>query len=747
MAEECIIPDHLASEDDILHKQVERFWQMDSAGTILGQMLGESRLMTRRPEENGKIYEENKIGNYPTQLPWKDAALLPNNRHWAEARTAVSPGKIALVADIEGMFHQQFLLQDYLWHKVSDGMNSRGTEIQMERVARRAAPVSDILLKMLKPSSDKDIKTYEPHVSASFSRGNESRRFHTFVANRIAKIHDVSDPSQWRHVDTKSNPADDGSRGLHAIEMTKDCRWITGPKYLWESETHWPPMPSVLEGDHIDSQTNLEGDPEAKKCHVNITKSTDVNTTDSIKKLMERHSTWNRLKRGVGWILRYKQYLRSKKSQRFSSDDGKSDLTAHELNAAETAIIQYAQYQAFPDQFMLRAEGKSTRTNKRLGKLNPIIKDGLLRVGGRLGKAPIGEDEKHPLILPYDHHITALLIVHHHTKVGHSGAGLTWTSLREKYWVIRGGATVRRVIGKCFECKRRNAPRGEQFMADLPLSRVTPDKPAFTNTGIDFFGPFTVKQGRTTRKRYGCIFTCLASRAVHLEVASSLDTDSFLNALRRFMNRRGQPEKILSDNGTNFKGGERELRESLSSLNSSKIGRILGQKGIHWEFNPPGASHMGGAWERIIRSVRKILRSLLGQQLLSDEALTTYMTEVEAILNSRPLTQLSMDPRDEEPLTPNHLLLLRKTSPLPPGIFSKEDSYSRRRWRQVQYLADQFWKRWVREYLPILQERQKWSRPKRNFTVDDLVLIVNDQTPRGQWALGRITQTYPDKRG
>ena len=232
-----------------------------------------------------------------------------------------------------------------------------------------------------------------------------------------------------------------------------------------------------------------------------------------------------------------------------------------------------------------------------------------------------------------------------------------------------------------------------------------------------------------------------------MEVAFSLETDSFIQAFRRFINRRGPPEHMYSDNGTNFKGGHKELQDGLAAVNKRSVNNFLVQRGIEWHFNPPGASHMGGVWERIIRSVRKILESLLQQQIVTDESLITIMTEVEAILNARPLTQLSMDPKDDEPLTPSHLLLMRRNPSLPPDVFYKEDNYSKRRWRQAQYIADQFWRRWVREYLPLLQQRQKWTKPERNFEVNDLVLVVDDSAPRGHWPLGRVVNTYPDRHG
>ena len=197
-------------------------------------------------------------------------------------------------------------------------------------------------------------------------------------------------------------------------------------------------------------------------------------------------------------------------------------------------------------------------------------------------------------------------------------------------------------------------------MADLPRSRVTPDQPPFTCVGIDYFGPFLVRQKRSLVKRYGAIFTCLALRAVHLEISHTLDTDSFILALRRFIARRGQVKEIRSDNGTNFTGAEKELRVMISSWNQAKIHDTLLQKGIKWVFNPPAASHQGGVWERLIRSTRKILGALTKEQVLDDECLQTLLCEAESIINGRPLTKVSDNPNDLEPLTPNHLLLLRQ---------------------------------------------------------------------------------------
>ena len=184
----------------------------------------------------------------------------------------------------------------------------------------------------------------------------------------------------------------------------------------------------------------------------------------------------------------------------------------------------------------------------------------------------------------------------------------------------------------------------------------------------------------------------------------------------------------------------------MKRLNHEEIAGQLATKGVDWIFNPPFASHFGGVWERQIRSIRRILRGLLKQQALSIENLETLFCEVEAIINSRPLTRVSNDPKDLNVLTPSHLLTLK--SPVQSCMLSdKTDVYARRRWRQVQYLADMFWKRWVNKYLPELQERQKWFKASKNLRVGDIVLVIDDKLQRSSWPMGEIIQVLPDESG
>ena len=238
----------------------------------------------------------------------------------------------------------------------------------------------------------------------------------------------------------------------------------------------------------------------------------------------------------------------------------------------------------------------------------------------------------------------------------------------------------------------------------------------------------------------------MVSRAVHIEVSKSHDTSSFINALRRFLAIRGPISVLRCDRGTNFVGANRELKEAIENVNDDVLRNFLNEHNCEIEFkhNVPDASHMGGVWERMIRSVRSILNVLMANhsEQLDDEMLRTYMYEVMAIINSRPLTTETLnDPTSLTPLTPNHLIMMKSNVVLPPpGEFQRDDVYCRKRWRRVQYLIDQFWCRWKKEYLQTIQERQKWTRKRRNVQVGDVVLLKDDSLPRNSWPLCKVVK-------
>ena len=625
--------------------------------------------------------------------------------------------------------------------------------ISVPRLELSAATVSVRQDKMLKEELEMPPNCESVFWSDSMSVlryvKNESTRFHTFVANRVAVLREGSSPDQWRYVEGVANPGDCASRALTANALLSCQRWLLGPEFLWKSEEDWPRNPSSL-------GCLQDGDPEVKMvykvCHASVSES-----EHPLVEYFQRASSWHRLKKSVAWFLRYRGNLQRLSKRGKSREPIHSTpilslppITVTELEIAELEILRNVQQFNFPDELELLSKcenGTQVKKSSSLRSLDPILVNGVLRVGGRLSLASTAFEAKHQIILPKKDHVTNLVVEYYHQISGHSGREYVISLAREKFWIVNASSVVRKVLSKCFSCRRRQGPFCEQKMADLPVDRVTPGQPPFTSVGIDCFGPLQVRRGRSLVKRYGVIFTCLSIRAVHIEVAHSLETDSFLMALRRFIARRGQVKEIRSDNGTNFTGGERELRESINAWNLNKIHEALLQKGIKWNFNPPYGSHYGGVWERCIRTTRKVLRALLQTQTVDDEGLVTLLCEVESIINGRPITTVSGDPNDPEPLTPNHLLLLRSEPQMPPGLFHKEDSFSRRRWRQVQYLADIFWKRWSKEYLPLLQSRQKWTTIRRNLAVGDIVLVSAENSPRNSWPLGRVVEVFADKKG
>ena len=228
--------------------------------------------------------------------------------------------------------------------------------------------------------------------------------------------------------------------------------------------------------------------------------------------------------------------------------------------------------------------------------------------------------------------MTNLVVEYYHQISGHSGREYVISLASEKFWIVNASSVVRKVLSKCFSCRRHQCLFCEQKMADLPVDRVTPGHPPFISVSVDCFGPLQVRHGQSLVKRYGVIFTCLAIRGVHIEVAHSLETDSFVMALRRFIARRGQVKEIRSDNGTNFTGGERELRESINAWNHNKIHEALLQKSIKWNFNPPYGSHCGGVWERCIRTTRKVLVLCFKLKLLTTKASSPFYAKWKALL-------------------------------------------------------------------------------------------------------------------
>ncbi|KAJ0177241.1 hypothetical protein K1T71_001416 [Dendrolimus kikuchii] len=294
----------------------------------------------------------------------------------------------------------------------------------------------------------------------------------------------------------------------------------------------------------------------------------------------------------------------------------------------------------------------------------------------------------------------------------------------------------------CLQCRLRRAQPASPSTGSLPAARLAHHSRPFTFTGVDYFGPLEVTVGRHREKRYVALFTCMTSRALHLEVVASLSADSAINALRRFIARRGVPTELWSDNATCFRSADRELAEAGRAVEEE-----ASRRQIAWRFLPPAAPFMAGAWERMVRTVKEALRVTLREQRPSDETLATLLAEVEATVNSRPLTHVAVGPDEPPAITPN-LLLLGPNCHMPaPGNFEASDVTARAHWRRAQYLADVFWRRWVREYLPLLQYRREPYASGDNPKVGDLVIICDPNLPRNTWPRGRVTAVHPGRDG
>ncbi|XP_068987608.1 uncharacterized protein [Bombus flavifrons] len=267
-------------------------------------------------------------------------------------------------------------------------------------------------------------------------------------------------------------------------------------------------------------------------------------------------------------------------------------------------------------------------------------------------------------------------------------------------------------------------------MGDLPAARITESRP-FTNVGIDYCGPFYIKERKDRNRRkiktYVAIFVCLAVKAVHIELVSDLTSEAFIAALRRFIARRGFCATIYSDNGTNFVGANNELRELRNPLQADdhkvKVQSFLADRRIEWRFIPPNSSHFGGLWEAAVKSFKRHLRRVAGNELLTFENFNKLIIEIESILNSRPLTPISSDPNDLLVLTPGHFLIGDSLTSIRERDFRDTPTNRLSSWQHIQKLKQHFWRRWHREYLNELSIRNKWNKGNHDIREGTIVII------------------------
>lgn len=566
---------------------------------------------------------------------------------------------------------------------------------------------------------------------------SDHRNYKQFVANKISEILDYSSIEEWNWIPGKLNVADDATKYKANIDLSMSGRWFGGVDFLKESAEKWnfkkPPT--------INEQTQ----EEIKRINVHFTPEPLFECLDNIKDWK-----WHQKAKVIAYVMRFINNARNSNREKGSAFEIPSP---NEIRQAEQIMFKKIQHESFANEIQAITQGNTVDKKSRLKCLSPILdSNGVLRLKGRIDAAPfVNESFKQPIILDRHHYLTDLLIRAYHERFFHANTETVVAELRQRFWIIDVRAAVKHVSKKCQECKNRRAMPEVPEMSPLPEARLMAQEKPFSYVGLDYFGPIIVTIGRRHEKRWGALFTCLVIRAVHLELVSSLDTNSCIMATRNLMLRRGPVKLIISDNGTSMHGAETELRKALAEVDKERLreeGQIAlpGEVRTEWKFISPLSPHMGGAWERMVKSVKSVLYACLKEKAPKEEVLRNFLIEAEYTINSRPLTYQSIDPDTLEPLTPNMILQHGGQVIYSPCV-SSQSEVGLKPYQYSQHLADMFWKRWIREYLPVLTKRTKWFEDGKQLAVGDIIVIVDENAPRNLWKKGIIEQIHPSVDG
>ncbi|XP_059045891.1 uncharacterized protein LOC131841587 [Achroia grisella] len=555
---------------------------------------------------------------------------------------------------------------------------------------------------------------------------SHSSKWTTFVANRVSHIQGIATIERWRHVPTNDNPADICSRGQLPRQLINNSLWWAGPTWLCKPHTEWPSTP-VFVKETNDSTVLSEVRRTATLLNQQMA---HPNLDPFFEDLLNSDLSLDAIVDKVGFTI-------LRKSE-FSSD---SVLTSEERYKSLYIIVKYVQTLSFPTELERIRSGQSLPKSFR--KLNVFIDDqDVLRVGGRISRSGLEYEQKHPALLSSNNPFTSKLIQSVHLSNCHCGVNTTQYLILQQFWIISAKRVIRRCLSKCFNCYLLQPKPLQPFMSDLPKYRVNEVKP-FSIVGVDYAGPFRIKtgpyRGAKIDKAYPCLFVCLATKAVHLETVSSLSTDGFIAALRRFVARRGRCSTIHADCGTNFIGARNQL-VSLTKIASET-------ERIEFKFNPPSAPHFGGVWEIQIRAAKTHLYRVVGDQVLTFEELATLFSQIEAVLNSRPLYSMSSDPNDYQVLTPGHFLTLEPLTSVPDVDVTHLNVNRLDRWQLIQSFQRSFWNRWRNEYLHSLNLRAKWTKESKPLELNSMVIIKDDNHPPLHWQIGRVVELHPGPDG
>lgn len=555
--------------------------------------------------------------------------------------------------------------------------------------------------------------------------------WNTFVANRISRILEKVGNNSWSHVASSFNPADLATRGLFPSELKDNDLWWHGPEWLRLDKSSWPV-----------TTKEFETKEEARRKQVFVARSNEE------EDVLDRFSSMSRAIHVLAYVFRF--FHRSRGIKNVDGAHKSLRLSAEELSFIRNRLFLLAQVRFFPDDHLRLSKKCNISNSSQLLTLTPFLdKNGIIRANGRLGSAKgLSYNERHPIILPYNCQLSHLYVDFVHKLTLHGGPRLVLNTIRLECWILKVKNLVKKIIRNCKECVLYKKKCQNQIMSVLPEDRVNFSRP-FTNTGVDFAGPFELKTftGRSCKitKGYTCLFVCFSTKAIHLEAVSDLSTSAFLAAFARFISRRGCPSKMYSDNGRNFVGAARQIDTNFKALvkvfKDETVAKYSHQQ-LSWHFIPAGAPHMGGLWEAGVKSFKIHLKKVSGQLKFTFEEFSTLLATIEACLNSRPLSSLSNDVDDLTALTPGHFLIGGPIlTPAEPAETASVDSILNR-WRKVKAIQSELCRRWKNEYLVELIKRNKWQAPQVDIRENDLVVIRHEQVCPTEWRLGRVMKVF-----
>ena len=558
-------------------------------------------------------------------------------------------------------------------------------------------------------------------IALSWIKGDPNN-MKQFVANRVREIQSSTDPSHWNHCPGKLNPADGLTRGWSARSLVESEIWLKGPSWISEQETDKYEKETVSRESIQDSVTE----------EMKVSSCASVTKVEVMKPMFEfkRWGTLSKTIRIIGWVLRFLNNAQKGSEQ----TRNKADLSYKELDTAKVTLFRLVQAEFYSEELESLQRYEKVKKSSSIANLNPFLDEqGLIRVRSRLNLSRLSYEEKYPVIIPKCH-VAVLIVRNQHFLLKHAGVDSVISSLRNAYWIVGVRYVAKRVKRQCVSCQRIDARACNEPVAPLPELRVT-EAPPFSVTGLDYAGPvFCVEFPK--KKFYILLFTCAVIRAVHLELVDSLGVNEFILAFKRFTSRRGVPSFVYSDNALTF----RAFKEKL----------LASSLGPEWRFIAPRSPWWGGWWERLVGSVKSALKKTIGTGSLKQVELETVLVEVEACVNSRPLTFVGDEVDCVEPLCPNHFLIGRRPESQIEnlsldGILNRKCLILREQIRMR--MVERFWKVWKEEYLRCLPVSVHKFYKRGDLSEGSVVLIGEDKVPRMRWDLGVVLELFMGKDG